>query len=310
MHELKKTLLIGGAGFIGRNMVPFLNEADREVSIVGRTDLKKEDLKNVAHYYQGDFTSLAFIKPLVESHDEIVLLAYASAPGTSFNDPLADLQENLPFSIQLFIEIAKHGKKLVLVSSGGTVYGEQRAEKIKESNNKRPISPYGVTKVTLENYAFLYGVTNGLDFVVVRPSNAYGTGQKPFVGQGFIATAVASAKLNKTIAIYGEEGTVRDYVYVTDLAKGIVDVLIKGRSGTAYNIGTGVGYSNLEIVKKINKKLKKYNTQLNVEHVPARPFDVKSNILDSSKIHHHTNWAPEIDIDSGLALVVDGVFNS
>lgn len=310
MHQHKKTLLIGGAGFIGEHMVPFLQEAGREVSIVGRSNLAKENLKQSVQYFKGDFTSFDFIKPLIESHDEIVLLAYASVPNTSYDDPLADLQENLTPSVQLFIETAKLGKKLLLVSSGGTIYGEQKQEKIIESHGKRPISPYGLTKLTLENYAFLYGVTHGLNFTVVRPSNAYGVGQVPFTGQGFIATAVASAKLNKSIMIYGKSGSVRDYIYVTDLAKGIVDVLTKGESSTAYNISSGIGHSNLEIVTKLNHLLEKYNSTLTVEHLPVRPFDVKSNVLDNHKILKHTGWKPQIDIDKGLELVVENVFQA
>jgi UDP-glucose 4-epimerase len=310
MQEIKKTLLIGGAGFIGEQMVPFLKAAGRDISIVGRSDLKKPYLIESANYYQGDFGSLDFIRPLVESHDEVVLLAYASAPNTSFKNPLDDLHDNLTPSVRLFIETAKQGKKLLLVSSGGTIYGEQKHGKIIESHGKRPISPYGLTKLTLENYAFLYGVTHNLNFVVVRPTNAYGVGQIPFTGQGFIATAVASAKLNKPIKIFGESGTIRDYLYVTDLAEGIVDVLTKGESKTAYNISSGVGFSNLEIVNKLDAILKKQGASLELEHLPERPFDVKSNILDNHKINKHTGWQPRIAIDEGLALVVADVFKA
>jgi UDP-glucose 4-epimerase len=308
MQQAKKTLLIGGAGFIGEHMIPFLKEAGREVSVVGRSDLSKQHLKKSVNYFKGDFSSPDFINPLVETHDEIVLLAYASAPNTSFSNPIDDLNDNLAPSVRLFIQAAKFGKKLLLVSSGGTIYGEQKHEKIIESHGKRPISPYGLTKLTLENYAFLYGVTHNLDFVIVRPTNAYGIGQTPFTGQGFIATAVAAAKLNKDIKIYGESGTVRDYIYVTDLAKGIVDVLTKGDARTAYNISSGLGYSNLDIVNKLNAILKKYGASLTVTHLPERPFDVKSNILDNNKVCKHTNWQPLIDIDQGLALVVAEVF--
>lgn len=310
MANIKKTLLIGGAGFIGAHMVPLLNQAGRDVTIVGRSNEITRKIDGDFEYKKGDFGSLDFIKPLLESHDEIVHMAYASVPNTSFNNPLGDLQDNLIPSVQLFMEIAKLGKKLILLSSGGTVYGEQKNKKTKEGENKRPISPYGVTKVTLENYAFLYGVTHNLNTVIIRPSNAYGVGQLAFAGQGFIATAVQSAKLNKPIQIYGEVGTIRDYIYVTDLALGIVNVINKCKSNTAYNIATGVGYSNLDIVMILNKILKKYDTQLSVNHLPERPFDVKSNILDISKIQRLTNWHPVIDIENGIEKIVNEVFQS
>ncbi|MGJ8619038.1 MAG: NAD-dependent epimerase/dehydratase family protein [Methylophilaceae bacterium] len=308
MSQPHKTLLIGGAGFIGSHMIPFLKEAGREVTIVGRSDIKKHHIAPSVEYVQGDFSSLDFIAPLIETHDEIVLLAYATVPNTSYDDPLVDLKENLYPSVQLFIEIAKRGKKLVLVSSGGTVYGEQVYDKTKETMNKRPISSYGLTKLTLENYAFLYGVLHGLKFVIVRPTNAYGVGQVPFSGQGFIATAVACAHLHKPINIFGETGTIRDYVYITDLARGVVDVMIKGRLSDAYNISTGIGCSNLDIVKKINRILRKYDTTLKVNHLPERPFDVKVNVLENAKIQKHISWQPEVNIDQGLERILADVF--
>ena len=112
-------------------------------------------------------------------------------PNTSFDNPLSDLLQNLPPTVQLFSEAADRGVKLVLVSSGGTVYGEAIKLPICETHPTKPISPYGVTKRTLENYAYLYAATHGLKFVCVRPANAYGVGQRAFVGQGFISTAMA-----------------------------------------------------------------------------------------------------------------------
>jgi len=98
------------------------------------------------------------------------------------------LLENLPPTVQLFAEVAASGRKLVFVSSGGTVYGEASKLPIREDHPTKPISPYGVTKLTLESYAHLYAVTHGLKFVCVRPANAFGPGQKPFTGQGFMPT--------------------------------------------------------------------------------------------------------------------------
>ena len=124
------------------------------MTIDGRSEVVKRKIEGDFEYIKGDFGSLDFIKPLIELHDEIVHMAYTSVPNTSFDNLLGDLQDNLIPSVQLFIETAKLGKKLILLSSGGAVYGEQKHEK-KEGENKRPISPYGVTKITLENYAIL-----------------------------------------------------------------------------------------------------------------------------------------------------------
>jgi UDP-glucose 4-epimerase len=165
----------------------------------------------------------------------------------------------------------------------------------------KPISPYGVTKLTLENYASLYAATNGPKYICVRPANAYGIGQRPFNGQGFIATAIASVIKNQSIKIFGEKGTVRDYLYVSDLAPGIVHALEKGHLSEIYNIGSGVGLSNLDVIDAINLLMKNNNKNpVFVEKLAERPFDVKSNILDSAKLKSHTGWGPSIDFNNGL----------
>jgi UDP-glucose 4-epimerase len=164
-------------------------------------------------------------------------LAYATVPNTSFNDPLADLQQNLPPVVGLFTEVAARKKRLILVSSGGTIYGEAPVLPIAEEQTAHPISPYGVTKLTLENYAYLYAATHGLNYVCVRPANAYGPGQRPFIGQGFISTAIGSVMRGQPITIYGERGTVRDYLYITDLVEGIARLLTLGEPSQAYNLG-------------------------------------------------------------------------
>ena len=248
------TLVIGGAGYIGAHLVPQLIGTGRRVTILGRGAVPAHGLPAGAAYVIGDFAQRELVRDLLESHQEVIHLAYATVPNTSFENPLADLLQNLPSSVQLFSEVANRGAKLVLVSSGGTVYGEASELPIRETHPKRPISPYGVTKLTVESYAHLYAVTHGLKFVCVRPANAYGVGQRPFIGQGFIATAIASAIKGIPIEIFGKTGTVRDYIYVSDLASGIVSALDHGHLSETYNIGSGVGLSNLEIVVKYKCK--------------------------------------------------------
>src|SRR6185369_16440138 len=216
------TLVIGGAGYIGTHLIPKLIATGRNVTVLDRAATPLNELPGNVAYVAGDFGQRDLICDLLDSHQETIHLAYATVPNTSFEDPLSDLLQNLPPTVQLFSEMANRGGKLVLVSSGGTVYGETSKLPIREDHPTKPISPYGVTKLTLENYARLYSVTHGLKFVCVRPANAYGVGERPFVGQGFISTAMASAMGGQPIKIFGQSGTIRDYIYVSDLAAGIV----------------------------------------------------------------------------------------
>jgi UDP-glucose 4-epimerase len=301
----ERCLLIGGAGFIGRHLVESLHSIGREVTVLSRRDSADARLCAECSYVKGDFSDLSVLAPLLDTHEEVIHLAYATVPNTSFADPLADLLGNLPPAVQLFEQLAKRGSKLIYVSSGGTVYGNQTVLPIPETAPTNPISPYGVTKLTLEKYAALYRATHGLNVVIVRPANAYGPGQKPFSGQGFIASAIGSVLKGDPIKIFGAEGTLRDYVHVQDLADGITAALVHGMAGEVYNIGTGQGISNLEMVKILTPIMQEISYKPEVLHLPDRVFDVKANVLDSTKIKIETGWQPKVPLVEGLRLTRD-----
>lgn len=294
-------LLIGGGGYIGSFLVPMLLASERRVTVLGRRPSPSYRLPAGADYVQGSFSDARLLGNLLDKHHEVIHLAYASVPNTSFDNPLADLLENLPPTVQLFSEIAARRGRLVLVSSGGTVYGEAITLPISEDHPTRPISPYGVTKLTLERYAHLYAATHGLQVICIRPANAYGEGQRPFMGQGFIATAIASALQGKAITIYGEHGTIRDYIHVADLASGIALALESAQCGETYNLGSGIGRSNTDVLEAIASLLKQFGCQVKVEHKPPRPFDVRENVLDSTALERQTGWLSRITFEDGLS---------
>ncbi|HEY8035039.1 MAG TPA: NAD-dependent epimerase/dehydratase family protein [Methylobacter sp.] len=266
------TLVIGGAGYIGAQLVPQLVATGRRVTVLGRSLTPRYKLPVAVGYVARDFAQHDLINRLLDTHQEVVHLAYATVPNTSFENPLADLLQNLPPTVQLFSEAADRGVKLVLVSSGGTIYGEATKLPIREDHPTKPFSPYGVTKLTLENYAHLYAVTRGLQFICVRPANAFGIGQRPFVGQGFISTAMASAMRGQPIRIFGQNGTIRDYLYVSELAAGIVSALKKGHLSETYSLGSGVGLSNLDVIKGITPLIKELECEVCVEFLPNVPL--------------------------------------
>lgn len=300
----RSCLLIGGGGYIGSYVAPLLLETGRRVTVLGRRLSPSYPLPSEATYVQGCFSDLSLLRNVLDKHHEVIHLAYATVPNTSFDNPLGDLLQNLPPTVQLFSEIAERGGRLVLVSSGGTVYGEAMTVPISESHPTKPISPYGVTKLSLERYAHLYAATHGLQVICMRPSNAYGEGQRPFTGQGFIATAIASAMQGQPITIFGECGTIRDYVHVADLARGIVLALESAQPGETYNVGTGIGRSNVDVLKAIAPLMDQAGASVQVHHEPLRPFDVRVNVLDSTALNRQTGWTPRITFQDGLSRAV------
>ena len=300
LNALTNTLVIGGTGFIGTHLVSHLIATGRQVTVLGRSAMPTNALPKGARYVSGDFAQHELIVSLLDKHQEVIHLAYATVPNTSFDNPLADLLQNLPPTLQLFSEAASRAVKVVLISSGGTVYGEALELPICETHQTKPISPYGITKLTLENYAYLYAATHDLKFVCVRPANAYGVGQRPFVGQGFIATAIASAIKGLPIKIYGEYGTVRDYLYVSDLASGIISALQHGHLSTTYNLGSGIGMCNLDVIEAVIPLMRKTGCEVRVEKLPERAFDVKANILNSTRLQVDTGWTAKVDFADGI----------
>lgn len=298
---MKTCLVIGGAGFIGRNVVSLLVGSGREVIVLGRRPNAHEKLPRECRYISGDYTDRTLLRRVLENGAEVIDMAYSTVPKTSYDDPVFDLLSNLPASVGLFQEALSSGSNRVLiVSSGGTVYGPTNRLPISENHPTMPISPYGITKLTTDLYASMFHTNTGLPVVVVRPANAYGEEQKTGTGQGFIAAAIEAILCGREIEIYGKEGTIRDYIHVKDVAAGILAVLNQGRDGEIYNIGTGIGTSNAEIVRMLTGFAESRSLPVRVKTQPPRRFDVAANILDCSKLNGICGWKAEIPLESGL----------
>jgi UDP-glucose 4-epimerase len=227
----------------------------------------------------------------------------------SYSDPIFDLQSNLPRVVALMEELQLHAqlRRFMVVSSGGTVYGHANRLPISEYAETEPVSPYGITKLTIERYALMYHRLHDLPVVVVRPANAYGHGQLPFMGQGFIATAMGNVLAGKNIAVFGERGTVRDYVHAKDVASAMVAALEYGSNGAVYNIGSGVGLSNLDIIDLIRPLAAQSNLQVKVSHEAERKFDVAANVLNFGRLLSCSGWLPKVTMEEGLQEMWQGM---
>ena len=296
------TCVIGGAGFIGRFVVEeLLRRGDRHVVVVGRED-DAPHLPALVRYVQHppDTTTELLVQTL-SSVDEVIDLAYATVPQTSFQNPVNDILVNLPEAVRLFEQAALLPlRKFVWISSGGTVYGSAQTLPLSEGHPTNPISPYGITKLAIEKYAHMYFHFSRLPIVCVRPANAFGPGQRVYAGQGFVGTAIASLLDGRTIDIFGEEGTIRDYLHVQDMATGIVAALVDGHPGEVYNLGSGEGHSNRHVVDILLPLARIQGLTPEIRILPERPFDVKANVLDISRLHAHTGWQPAQSFNHSL----------
>lgn len=296
---MKHTCIIGGGGFIGRSLVKELAAMGRQLTVIGRNPVSPFG-DSVTYLFNGH-NDPAFLRNAFAGVDEVIELAYSSTPKTSFDDPVKDIFENLAFSVKVFEALLQSGvRKIVCVSSGGTIYGQSLQLPVREDHPTNPVSPYGITKLAIEKYGNMFHAAHGLPIVFVRPGNAYGEGQLPFRGQGFIPTAIGTFLKGEKVNIFGAEGTIRDYIYIDDLVSGIVAALEHGANGECYNIGTGEGKTNLEIIKILEPMVKAAGYTCAYELLPARSFDVKANVLDAAKLKAAGGWQPLTDIETGL----------
>jgi UDP-glucose 4-epimerase len=253
----------------------------------------------------GDSRDAQTVERLVADHKNVVHLAHAQMKGVTSTDPSMELGDNLATAIPVLAATARHQAKVVLLSSGGTVYGQAHTHPIGPDHPLAPISAYGLTKVAVENCASYFARASGLKCVILRPGNAYGPGQIPFRGQGFVATAMATTMNGGTVRVFGRPGTVRDYVFVDDIARAIVLALDKGENSAVYNVGSGHGLSNDDVLDHMEMILARDGLSVRREYAPNRSEDVACNILDASEFQRATGWSPEIGIENGLQQTYD-----
>ncbi len=304
----RNILIVGGGGFIGQAFIKRLMLSEGyNIIAVGRSSAPKFLLPASIAYHTGDITDPAFIGPLLDWADTVVDLAYGTTPKTSFDDPVKDVILNLPASVSLQrMSSERQLRQYLLVSSGGTVYGRPNYLPIDESHPNNPISPYGISKLVTEKYAGFFFQMKNLPVVIARPGNAYGIGQFGPNPQGFIGVSMHAILNELPIEIFGERGTVRDYLYIHDLADALIALLNHGVAGETYNIGSETGSDNADVLNAIRKVIgEQYNIKTIIH--PLRPFDVSANVLNCKKIKDHTGWSPEYSLLQGIDETWNGI---
>lgn len=298
-----RTCVIGGHGFVGRYLVSALISAGRDVLVLGRRTERPAELAQPAAYVSCDLADRLSLRRHLHGVAEVISLAHATAPRLGVTDLLADHVANLQPALVLLEEAERIPalRKLIVTSSGGTVYGVADQLPITETAPTAPVSPYGITKLAIERYSLMFHLLGSLPVVVVRPANVYGVGQRAFTGQGFIATAIGHILRDEPISVFGDGQTIRDYIHVADVAAGMLAALQMGGNGEAYNLGTSVGRSNLEIIESLKKLAATDGRHVNFDLLQARGFDVPSNVLSYAKLHAHTGWKPQENFEERLA---------
>lgn len=297
-----KSLVIGGNGFIGTNLVDALLRDGHGVRVFDRYPSRFREPNGKVEYVTGDLGNHGEVQEVVQGVDFVFHLAYTSLPHTSNEDPIYDIRSNVVDTVQMLQQCHRAAvQKVIFISSGGTVYGIPQQTPIPENHPTDPICSYGITKLAIEKYLHLFNRLHGLDYVVARISNPYGEQQNPNAKQGAVTVFLGNLLSRSPITIWGDGEVVRDYIYIGDA----VDALVKSASykpadgnPRVFNIGAGRGYSLNQLIAAMRKVL---NVEVDVRYTPGRPEDVPSNVLDITRATAELGWQPKVKLEEGLA---------
>lgn len=293
-----KILILGGTGYIGSNFIA--NSSLSKISITSIAQKKSNsEFKNVKYIYE-DYYRIENLNILIKECDVIIHLINSTNPLTAENSLQYDIETNLIKSIRLFEMIPK-GKHIIYFSSGGTVYGNQTQFPISEDSKLLPINSYGIIKVATENYLKLFSKKNQFHYTIVRPSNVFGKKRSFDDSHGIIENTILNIVKKKTVKIWGDGCHVRDYLYIDDLIS-FLDKIIYRKIFGIYNVGSGVGVSNIDLVKKIYSIM---NEDINVKHIKNKFENVDKVILDIKKAKSQLEWYPKIDLQKGIKMEVE-----
>lgn len=296
---MKKVILVGGASFIGLNLIEKLLSNSCKVFVYGRTEpnISSSNLIFIKGELHEIAEKLAFLSP-EKIHDAIYLVNTVPVNGSTDNYE-QEILKNKTALTSLF-SIAD---RVVFLSSGGRVYKDSKSPH-KENDKLAPICAYGKSKVELEKHTQSESTRLGKQFLVVRPANPYGKYQNIKGSQGLIAVLLGRIKNSQSIEVWGTGNEVRDYIYIDDFIYLFIKLLeTKHLPFTIYNIGSGVGLSTLDIIKVIDSELKGH-TNYEISYIKPQSPLIESNILDVSRLTSTVTVNKQTSLSDGVRYLI------
>ncbi|MCS6868989.1 MAG: NAD-dependent epimerase/dehydratase family protein [Thermus sp.] len=304
-----RVLVTGGAGFIGSHIVDSLLAEGVEVAVLDNLSTgKRENVPQGIYFYKVDLRDREGVervfrefRPTHVSHQ-----AAQASVKVSVENPLLDFEVNLLGGLHLLEACRKWGvEKLLFASTGGAIYGEvPEGEAAEETWPPKPKSPYAASKAGFEGYLSAYGQNYGLKWVSLRYANVYGPRQDPHGEAGVVAIFAERVLKGEAVTLYarktpGDEGCVRDYIYVEDVVRAH-NLALRGLEGV-YNVGTGEGHTTLEVLEGVAEAAGKAPL---VQPAPPRPGDLERSVLSPLKLMAH-GWRPEVGFKEGIRRTVE-----
>jgi len=299
-----KIAVTGGAGFIASHIADAYLSLGHEVVIIDNLSTgKRENIPANARFIEMDVNDPGIPGLFMEEKFDIVNHHAAQMDvRVSVQDPTYDARINILGGINIYESALRSGvKKIIFASSGGTVYGEQEYFPADERHPTKPISPYGIAKLSNEQYLYYYAHVHGLPSVAFRYANIYGPRQNPHGEAGVIAIFAQKLLKGEQPVINGDGLQTRDYVYVGDVVAANILALQPQMIG-AYNIGTGI---ETDVNTLFGHLRDLTQSTCEEQHAPAKQGEQLRSVLSHERIFASFGWTPKMDIVEGLSKTVD-----
>jgi UDP-glucose 4-epimerase len=286
---MEKILIVGGAGFLGFNLLDYvkqhISEGAPELVVLSQNIPESSIHFPDVLFVEGDYSDVNTLNHLFETHRFTHVFHFASSiiPALSTQNIQRDVETNLLPTIGLMEVMKAYGcANLLYLSSGGAVYGNELPTHKKESQACQPISSYGIIKLAVEHYIRLYANLYQIDYLILRLSNPFGLHHRSAT-QGVMNIAIRKALRGESLVVWGDGSQAKDYLFASDISHAIMDLFQAQVKNQTLNIGSGATMTLLEIIALVKTKVPHFQ----VEFMEAMPTDVQQVSLDITQLRSH-----------------------
>lgn len=298
-----KVLVTGGAGFIGSRVTRALLNQNHTVSVVDNLSSgHQESVDKRADFIQADLLDQKKLEELLAGHEAVIHMASYIEVGESVKKPVEFAENNIIGTVKLLEAMKKTGVKKIIFSSSACVYGVPKKLPITEDD---PLgeqeNPYGITKVTMEQFCILYHKLFNFDVTILRYFNPYGPGEEHTPETHAIPSFVKATITKQPIPLFWKGEQIRDFIYIDDLAS--AHILPLNLSGLhIYNVGTETGSKITDVVRLIFQLV---DFEVPIKDMGERKGDVSSLVASSEKIKKELGWQAKVSLEDGLKQTIE-----
>ena len=301
-------LVTGGAGFIGSNLLRHLEQEDTEVICVDKLSYASDErnLPDYVKFYRTDLSDEEAIEHVFEQEniEQVFHLAAESHVDNSINDCKPFVQSNVLGTVNLLQCALEHDVDRFMHISTDEVFGSILSGSFSETSQYSPRNPYSASKAASDHFVMAYHTTYGLPTIITNCSNNYGPRQHP---EKMIPKTILSIMNGKPVDVYGSGTQVRDWIYVDDHCKALIELLNVGRLGQRYNIGGDFTLQNKQLVLRIANLM---NKECEINYIEDRPGHDERYSTSNGKIMKETSWTVSTKLDDGLLKTIEYYYDN